>query len=305
MAEVVGLVSSILALAGAGAKLGMTLYTIAEGVGSAGREARLIADEVSFFSHALTALSKSLERTTSQTARLHSIAQELAVSCQTVLLELSVLADELSPSKKTRWKGKVSSFIGKIKWLLQKPKVAFLRSSISSFKSTLTLLVASMDYAEAIERHAPEAVREQLRTQVESLVETGKTASHNLLESHKLLDASPAPHLTNTETLLIDFGTGEQNTLARIPNRVFTTSTFEVEELSDTESEDTELSLSINHSIHAQRLVLALAYDVMREPDSRTEWSWYGSPSREDVPVSSDGKKDDTGATQILSLIHI
>ena len=81
MAEI-GLVGSVIALAGAGAKLCMTLYTIADGVGSAGREARIIASGVAFFSQSLTAVSKILERETSEAARLHDIAQHLIPECQ-------------------------------------------------------------------------------------------------------------------------------------------------------------------------------------------------------------------------------
>ncbi|KAK5674309.1 hypothetical protein LTS10_012893 [Elasticomyces elasticus] len=269
MAEVLGLVSAILTLAGAGAKLGMTLYTIADGVGSAGREARLIADEVSLFSQALTALSKSLERRTSQSARLHTIAQELSVSCQAALVELSALAEELSLSggKKRR---KLPTLVAKIKWMLQKPKVVFLRSSISSFKSTLILLVASMDYTEAVDRYAPENICGPLRTQVESLVETGKTASLILVESHSLLEAPSRSRTTSTEPLLIDFGESQESGSAP---------SLEADYGSDASSDATEVehSLPIEHIFRANRLVMALAWTVLHRQNEQGQWSWEGS----------------------------
>ncbi|KAK5733004.1 hypothetical protein LTR17_010011 [Elasticomyces elasticus] len=271
MAEVLGLVSAFLTLAGAGARLGMTLYTIADGVGSAGREARLIADEVSLFSQALTALSKSLERKTSQTARLHTIAHELSASCQATLVELSALAEELSlPGGKKR--RKLPALVGKIKWMLQKPKVAFLRSSISSFKSTLILLVASMDYTEAVDRHAPDNICGPLRIQVESLVETGKTASLLLVENHKLLEGPSRSKATSTEPLLIDFG--ESQEFVSAPS-------LEAGYVSDASSDATEVehSLPIEHNFRANRLVMALAWTVLHPQKETGQWSWEGSSS--------------------------
>ncbi|KAK3625329.1 hypothetical protein LTR56_020494 [Elasticomyces elasticus] len=269
MAEVLGLVSAILTLAGAGANLGMTLYTIADGVGSAGREARLIADEVSLFSQALTALSKSLERRTSQSARLHIIAQELSESCQAALVELSALAKDLSLSggKKRR---KLPVLVAKIKWMLQKPTVAFLRSSISSFKSTLILLVASMDYTEAVDRYAPDSICGPLRTQVESLIETGKTASLILVESHKLLEAPSRPRTTSTEPLLIDFDESQE---------IDSAPSLETDYLSDASSDATEVEhlLPIEHNFRANRLVMALACNVLHRQNEQGQWSWEGS----------------------------
>lgn len=161
MAEI-GLVSAIIALAGAGAKLGIQLYAIADSVGSAGREARMIAAEVSVFSQSLTALSKTLERRTSEGERLQEIAQSLLNGCQAVLLQLSELTAELAPVSYSKFQhGAVMSLVARVKWLLQKPKVEFIRRSIDSFRSTLILLVTSMDLTEALDRKAPEEIKSE------------------------------------------------------------------------------------------------------------------------------------------------
>ena len=159
MAEL-GLIGSIISLAGVGAKLGMMLYTIADGVGSAGKEARIIAAEVSIFSQSLTTLSKSLERPVSEAIRFREVAETLIATCRVVVDQLSKLCDDLSPSCcLTRRRSKIANLGARFEWILQKPKVAFMRDSISSFKTSLVLLVASMDYSEALDHKAPEEIR--------------------------------------------------------------------------------------------------------------------------------------------------
>lgn len=221
MAEV-GLVGCIISLAGVGAKLGIQLYAIADGVGSAGREARLIAAEVSVFSHSLTALSKSLRRPTSESSRLQEIAESLLVSCNAVLDQLSEIVCELAPLRPGSGSSRrtVANLLARLKWMLQKPKVVFIRDSIDSFKSTLILLVMSMDFTEALDRHAPEEIkfvwlimlektivltwcRNSLRTQVESLIQTVKQVNSKLVRSYRSVEQPREGPENNNETLFV------------------------------------------------------------------------------------------------------
>ena len=154
MAEVVGLVASIIGIAGAGAKLALALYQFADAIGSAGHEARTIATEVSLFSQSLSAVSKSLDRKSSKDESLKDVAEAVTKACHSLIEDLRLFLKELLPTRKSTF----DTYSKRVKWVLRKPKVRSLRSSIESVKSTLTLLVASVDTAEASRTHAPETI---------------------------------------------------------------------------------------------------------------------------------------------------
>lgn len=52
----------------------------------------------------------------------------------------------------------VAAYVKRVKWVMQRPKVFTMRSSIESFKTTLILLVASMDSVEARQAMAPTGI---------------------------------------------------------------------------------------------------------------------------------------------------
>lgn len=62
MAEAIGLAASILGILGAAAKVSMTLFSVADALGSAGWEARAIATELSLFSESLRSLRRSIRK---------------------------------------------------------------------------------------------------------------------------------------------------------------------------------------------------------------------------------------------------
>jgi hypothetical protein len=158
MAEI-GLVSGIISLAGVGAKLAKTLYQVADTIGSAGAEARLIAAEVSLFSHSLTAVSKLIDHPTPHTAKVCEVAEVSIAACRAVLQDVAELLEELQPIRGRPSKNTFLGVCAQAQWPLKRPRVEFLRASLASFKGTLTLLVASMDLTEAKERAAPDGIR--------------------------------------------------------------------------------------------------------------------------------------------------
>jgi hypothetical protein len=153
MAEV-ALIGSIIGLAGTCAKYALYLYTIADDIGSAGKEARTFATEISLFSQSLSAVSKSLERKSGKNDRLVEIAIVVTKACESLLEDLQALIGDLTLAPPN-----FTSLYKRIKWVFQKPKICALRVSIESFKSTLILLVATIDSAEASYRTAPELIR--------------------------------------------------------------------------------------------------------------------------------------------------
>jgi hypothetical protein len=154
MAEAVALVASIVGLAGTGAKLALQLYTIADGIGSAGAEARSIAKEITLFSQSLTAVSKSLERDGNADMRLHEIAKAVVEAAEGLVTDLQCLVEDLRPKSTTT----MASYVKRIKWVLKKSKVQMMRSSVESFKTTLILLVATIDSVQARQTHQSSSV---------------------------------------------------------------------------------------------------------------------------------------------------
>lgn len=154
MAEI-GLVASIVNIAGAGAQLSLTLYRIAETVGSAGFEAQIIAAETSLLSQSLTQLSKTLNGRTNDN-ELHGIVRGVMKQCRSVLRELRRLTKEIVPAKSQSHQPSNPGFMARLRWLLRRPKVLFLRTCICSFSTNLNLLVTSLDYKDAVERNLPE-----------------------------------------------------------------------------------------------------------------------------------------------------
>jgi hypothetical protein len=153
MAEI-GLVASIIGLAGAGAKLALILFQIADSIGSAGREARAVATEVSLFSQSLNAVSKCLEKKHEERNCLNEIAVVVTKACESLLDDLRAVLKQLAPSARFTF----LTYCHRVRWILQKPKVNAMRSSVESFKSTLILLVTTMDSVEATHHNAPSAI---------------------------------------------------------------------------------------------------------------------------------------------------
>jgi predicted NACHT family NTPase len=93
-----GLITSITTVAGASAKLSLTLFQLADSIGSAGHEARLVGTEISLFSQSLNAVSKSLGRQSAESARLQEIAVVLYDACRGLLKDLKTLLEDVPVS---------------------------------------------------------------------------------------------------------------------------------------------------------------------------------------------------------------
>jgi hypothetical protein len=157
MAEL-ALVASIVGVAGAGTKLALTFYQIADALGTADQEVRVIAAETSAFSHVLSSVSKSLEGDTTAAAESRPIAKTILILCEDLLSDLTDLLNPLRmlvASKEGRRRARLS---GRIRWIFVKSKVALHRRSLESLKTSLTLLVSTLDYAEVSQRNAPAVI---------------------------------------------------------------------------------------------------------------------------------------------------
>lgn len=156
MAEV-GLVASILGIAGAGAKLSIGLYEVASAIGDTGREVRAIAKELTGFSSVLRHFASVIRSNPNPPDQARRLAEDLIASCDNTLDESKALLDVLKPLIERC--GRKRKQVGlRIRWLFQKSKFVMHQGSLESLKSTLNLLVTVLTYDEAIGREKESTV---------------------------------------------------------------------------------------------------------------------------------------------------
>jgi hypothetical protein len=147
-------VASLIGIASLGAKVSLTLHKVASTLQSAQADARLIAADISIFTCTLTQLSKTISHcNVPEAAQLFEIAQVLVPACSALVNELQKLIGntDLYQMKGAFW---MQILALRFRWLLNGPKVAFVKSLLESFKSTLVLLVSTMDLAVVMHQDA-------------------------------------------------------------------------------------------------------------------------------------------------------
>jgi hypothetical protein len=159
MAVIIGLSAFIITLVGASAELARTLLKVANIIESAENEARLIAADISVLSCSLTQLSKVVETAHPETDRLREITVVLITACTTLIQDLAVLIGGPSPSNTTRRTFVMPYLRLRFRWMMKGPKVMFAKSLVDSFKTTIILLMSTMDLATTMHQIAPETVR--------------------------------------------------------------------------------------------------------------------------------------------------
>jgi hypothetical protein len=159
MAEVVGLAASILTLAGATAQLAGTLLKVANIIESAEYEARLIAADISVFSSSLAQLRKVLELACPETHKLREITAVLVAACAALIEDLTLLIGDPLPLNSARRAFLMPVLRLRFRWLMNGSRVMFVKSMVDSFKTTILLLVSTMDLATELHRNAPETIK--------------------------------------------------------------------------------------------------------------------------------------------------
>ncbi|CAI6338602.1 unnamed protein product [Periconia digitata] len=190
MAETIGLIASVLQVAGAGLKLSQTLYQYAESVNSADRRIKDIAKEVQLTSlivDELGTLFKQNDTSSLLSKNALNTADETVRECSTVFLELDAA---LAKHKKNAF--------GRLKFPFREPKIELLRSHIDKLKSTLQLLMQVLTHAHQIaakklDREAEAAQRQEI-----------KTLLLNKKNSTKRYEESVRKYSTSEESTLLD-----------------------------------------------------------------------------------------------------
>jgi len=159
MAEVIGLVASLITLAGASAQLARTLLDVANVIKSAEYEARLIAADINVFSSSLTQLSMVVDTPHIKTEKLREITVVLIAACKTLIEDLKMLIGEPVQQDPARRAFIISLIQFRFRWIKVGPKVMFVKSLVDSFKTTILVLVSTMNLAVVLERNAPDSIR--------------------------------------------------------------------------------------------------------------------------------------------------
>lgn len=97
MAETVGLAASVFQIANVGFNVAKGLHSIADDIGSAGREVRAYADEISGFSKLLDRVRTEVLHTPGMDQDEHSMLKDVLDICDRVLKPFSQLQDMLKP----------------------------------------------------------------------------------------------------------------------------------------------------------------------------------------------------------------
>ena len=149
MAEVVGLVASIVQIAGAGTKLSSALYHFTSSAVRADQDITDIAGDVELTSNALESVGKVFE-----TEDAKSIVSKKAVQdanniikrCEAVFNDISDLVEKRRTTTKNGKKG--LSMMGKLSWPLKEQRVELHRRRLESLKNSLVLLLHVLQLAQ-------------------------------------------------------------------------------------------------------------------------------------------------------------
>ena len=153
MAEV-GLIGTIVGIAGAGVKLSITLYTFSETVATASWEIKNIARDVSLTAAVLEELGSNLKQ--DELAKLYSgsavkTAEDVVTECKSVFMEIDGILAKTMEATSKRWPKKggrlTLSALDRLKWPFLQPKMELLRGNLERLKSTLVLMLNVLTYA--------------------------------------------------------------------------------------------------------------------------------------------------------------
>ncbi|KAF2433954.1 RA-domain-containing protein [Tothia fuscella] len=146
------LVASIIGIVSAGTKVAFVLSQLANDIGSAGREARIVAMEIRGSCAVLTTLQDVLSRvqTSDYFAHCADVTNDMTNTSLEMFAEIIDvieglhLASDISESK--------LNVRRRLQWVFQKPKILMLRAALDAYRSNLALMLGTLDIAEKTTR---------------------------------------------------------------------------------------------------------------------------------------------------------
>ncbi|KAM5342062.1 hypothetical protein ACJ41O_015093 [Fusarium nematophilum] len=143
MAELAAALSGIIA---AGTKVARVLSTTASEVGS--KEAQVMAREIRSFCSILRNINQTIETVQDPDHLSHfsELVSEMTAVSREMFTEILDLVHYMQESS---WGSRVN-LAARIRWVVDKPKLTFLRTAIETYKADLCLLLASMQFAQSL-----------------------------------------------------------------------------------------------------------------------------------------------------------
>ncbi|KAF2029115.1 hypothetical protein EK21DRAFT_113174 [Setomelanomma holmii] len=169
MAEVIGLVASIVQIAGAGVKLSSELWNFTTSALRADQDITDIAGDVELTSNALESVARVFETEDAKSVVSKKAIQDannLIKRCGAVFEDISELVDKRRKVCKDGKKG--LSFAGKISWPMKEQRLELHRRRLDSLKNSLVLLLHVLQLAQGqargqLEKDALVKEREKIR----------------------------------------------------------------------------------------------------------------------------------------------
>ena len=160
MAEI-GLVASIIQIVGAGTRLSIAIFDIAATIGNAEKDLQNLGTEVSLLCSVLKQVQGLLEH-----AHFHpspvavESAAKIIIQCRKVFQEMANILAPLNATGATIvFPAADINFVSKVKWAFsRKSRIAMLRSTLESFKLTLSVMLNTMQLAERVSRRRQSSV---------------------------------------------------------------------------------------------------------------------------------------------------
>lgn len=144
MAEVVGLVASILTLAETGFKVARAISEIAAEFGTAGRQIQAIGTDTRAVSLILREIQKRLKRVRNVAGEAHNVAVDVVALCKSDIDNIDEFLKSLQPIR-----GSEVSIKQKTKFLFSKSRMSLRRASLDSLKLTLSLFMHTLEFIES------------------------------------------------------------------------------------------------------------------------------------------------------------
>lgn len=142
MAELVGLASSIAALAAAGFHVARKISTVADDLGTASGQIKSIAVDTKAVAIILRDIEAKLLLGKESSRELNDDTRDVLVEVlELCRYEIEDLDRNLAPLKDDSQRGDNTNVRQKTKWLFDKPKIAARQTSLNSLKLTLSLLL--------------------------------------------------------------------------------------------------------------------------------------------------------------------
>jgi hypothetical protein len=149
MAEILGVVASIVQIAGTAAKLSSALYNFTHSAVRADQDIIGIASDVELTSNALESVGKVFETESTKSIIAQKAirdAKSIIKQCDTVFADISELVEK---RRKLSQDGKKTlSVMGKMSWPLKEQRVELYRKRLESLKSSLVLLLHVLQLAQ-------------------------------------------------------------------------------------------------------------------------------------------------------------